>query len=179
MSTAKPAKTAAKKAGKPSTPVASKAAARRRAAGPEEGADPFDFQRDSLGYALRLAQMRAYALFYEMLAEHDLTPARLTALSLIAMTPELNQSNLAQRLDISGPSVLKIVDALAGAGYVERTDCADDRRRYLLTLTPEGRRKLAVVREATEAYEARLAAGLSATERTQLMALLARVGMPT
>jgi DNA-binding MarR family transcriptional regulator len=154
-------------------------AAQRRAAAPDADvpADPFDFQHDSLGYALRLAQMRAYSLFFEMLTEHDLTPARLTALSIIAMTPELNQSNLAQRLDISGPSVLKVVDALASAGYVERTDCADDRRRYLLSLTPEGRRKLAVVREATEAYEARLAAGLTAAERVQLMGLLARVGI--
>lgn len=158
-------------------PAAKKTAAARRAPPPAEpGSDPFDFQRDSLGYALRLAQVRAYGLFYEMLAEHGLTPARLTALSMIAMSPDLNQSSLAQQLDISGPSVLKIVDALAAAGFVERTDCVDDRRRYVLALTAEGRRKLAVVREATAAYEARLAEGFSAAERGQLMALLARVG---
>jgi DNA-binding MarR family transcriptional regulator len=157
-------------------PAAKKTAAPRRAPPPAEvGGDPFDFQRDSLGYALRLAQVRAYGLFYEMLAEHGLTPARLTALSMIAMAPDLTQSALAQQLDISGPSVLKIVDALAAAGFIERTDCADDRRRYLLALTAEGRRKLAAVREATAAYEARLAEGLDPDERRQLMDLLARV----
>lgn len=157
-------------------PAAKKTAAARRAPpSPQAGGDPFDFQRDSLGYALRLAQVRAYGLFYEMLAEHGLTPARLTALSMIAMAPDLTQSSLAQQLDISGPSVLKIVDALCAAGFVERTDCADDRRRYLLALTAEGRRKLAIVREATGAYETRLAEGLSAAERRQLMDLLARV----
>ena len=41
----------------------------------------FDLQSDSLGYALRRAQIRAYDLFFEKLGELDLSPARLTALS--------------------------------------------------------------------------------------------------
>lgn len=158
-------------------PAVKKVAVRRRPA-PPPVPDPLDFQSDSLGYALRLAQVRAYGLFYEMLAEHGLTPARLTALSIIATAPALNQSALAQRLDISGPSVLKIVDALVASGYIERVDCADDRRRYLLALTPPGRAKLAEVRQAIDAYEARLAAALGAAEREQLMRLLAKVAVP-
>lgn len=157
-------------------PAVKKSAARRRDSAAPPADRAFDFQHDSLGYALRLAQVRAYELFYEMLSALDLTPARLTALSMIAMEPHLNQATLAQRLRISGPSVLKVVDALEGAGFIVREDCADDRRRYALSLTAEGLAKLAVVRDATDAYEARLAANLSATERRQLMQLLARVG---
>lgn len=137
----------------------------------------FDFQKDSLGYALRRAQMRTYDLFFETLGELDLTPARLTALSLIATEPGISQAALAKRLDIAGPSVLKLVDALEQSGFVGRADVEGDRRRYSLQLTPSGRTLLEAVRAAVEAYEARLARQLSRTERAQLMELLSRVGV--
>lgn len=135
----------------------------------------FDFQSDSLGYALRRAQLRVYDRFYEMLGAMDLSPARVTALSIIAMEPEINQATLAKRLDVAGPSVLKLVDALEQGGLVRREDVADDRRRYNLVLTPAGRAKVEALRSALAAYEANLARHLSAAERAQLMALLERV----
>jgi DNA-binding MarR family transcriptional regulator len=137
--------------------------------------DRFDFQRDSLGYTLRRAQVRAYELFFDMLGEMDLSPARLTALSLIATEPDINQAALARRLGIAGPSVLKLVDALEAAGLVARHDVEGDRRRYRLVVTASGRSKLEQLRQQLDAYEARLAQRLSAAERTQLLALLARV----
>ncbi|MCW5667149.1 MAG: MarR family transcriptional regulator [Piscinibacter sp.] len=135
----------------------------------------FDFQSDSLGYALRRAQLRVYERFYEMLGTMDLSPARVTALSIIAMEPEINQATLAKRLDVAGPSVLKLVDALEEGGLIRREDVADDRRRYNLVLTPAGRAKVEALRSALAAYEERLAQRLSAAERAQLMALLERV----
>jgi DNA-binding MarR family transcriptional regulator len=140
-----------------------------------KGPDRYDFQHDSLGYALRRAQVRAYELFFEMLGAMELSPARLTALSLVATEPDLHQATLARRLGIAGPSVLKLVDALESAGYVRRMEVAGDRRRHALAITPAGRGTLEQVRSGLDAYEARLAQGLSAAERTQLLALLARV----
>jgi DNA-binding MarR family transcriptional regulator len=151
--------------------------ARARKSRPAE--DPlarFDFQSDSLGYALRRAQLRVYERFYEMLGAMDLSPARVTALSIIAMEPDINQATLAKRLDVAGPSVLKLVDALEQGGLIRREDVADDRRRYNLVLTPAGRAKVEALRSALAAYEASLARHLSAAERTQLLALLERVG---
>ena len=135
----------------------------------------FDFQSDSLGYALRRAQMRAYDVFFEMLGAMDLSPARLTALSIVAMETDISQATLAKRLDIAGPSVLKLGDALEQAGFISRMDVAGDRRRYSLVITSAGRRKLEKVRAELEAYEARLACRLTQAERTQLMTLLERV----
>lgn len=137
--------------------------------------DLFDFQKDSLGYALRRAQVRAYELYYEMLADTGLSPARLTALSLIAVEPQINQAALAQRLDITGPSVLKLVDSLEAAGLVSREPCADDRRRYELVLTQAGRARMQELRLRMARLEERMASGLSARERAQLMSLLERV----
>lgn len=154
--------------------AAAKPAARR--AGREQ--DPlarFDFQADSLGYALRRAQVRAYDLFFELLGEMDLSPARLTALSIIATQPDINQAALARQLGVAGPSVLKLVDALEEAGLIQRLPVAGDRRRFSLALTPKGRQRMEQLHGRLPAYEARLADQLSATERRQLMALLDRV----
>ena len=137
----------------------------------------FDFQQDALGYVLRRAQVRTYELFFEMLGPLDLSPARLTALSLIATETNINQAELARRLNVAGPSVLKLIDALEGAGLIQRTEVAGDRRRYSLVPTTAGWALLDTLRERLAAYEARLSRQLSAAERQQLMALLERVAV--
>ncbi|MBI5716947.1 MAG: MarR family transcriptional regulator [Burkholderiales bacterium] len=150
-------------------------AARSRSPRGADATVPFDFQSDSLGYAIRRAQVRAYELFFEMVATPELSPARVTALSIISMEPDISQATLAKRLDVAGPSVLKLVDALEDAGLISRADVAGDRRRYSLVLTATGRKKLAALQASLAEYEARLAAGLTASERAQLKALLQRV----
>lgn len=147
----------------------------RVAAAEEEGLAHFDLQTGSLGYALRLAQVRMYTLFFEMLGDLGLTPARVTALSLIAIDPDMNQAKLARSLDIAGPSALKMVDALEAAGLICRLDVAGDRRRYVLALTATGRTRMEELRLRMAEYEERIAADLSAAERQQLAALLNRV----
>jgi DNA-binding MarR family transcriptional regulator len=147
-------------------------AARPRQAAAADPLDRFDFQSDSLGYALRRAQIRAYDLFFEMLGAMDLSPARLTALSIIATESDINQATLARRLGIAGPSVLKLVDALEASGLVARMDVAGDRRRYSLVVTASGRNKLEALRIQLAAYEDRLAQKLSAADRRQLLRLL-------
>lgn len=159
-----------------------KVRARPTASPPAPAVDPgaaqrerFDFQSDSLGYALRRAQLHAVDLFLEMLGPLELSPARLTALSVIAMEADINQAELARRLNVAGPSVMKLIDALEAAGFIRRTSVAGDRRRYSLVLTASGRAMLETLRERLAAYEARLAAGLSVAERKRLLALLARL----
>lgn len=156
--------------------VAPRGSRRPRAAAPDEdGLARFDLQTGSLGYALRLAQVRMYTLFFDMLGDLGLTPARVTALSLIATDPDMNQTKLARSLDIAGPSALKMVDALEAAGLVCRLDVAGDRRRYLLALTDTGRTTMEQLRLRMAEYEERIAADLSAAERAQLVGLLNRV----
>jgi DNA-binding MarR family transcriptional regulator len=142
---------------------------------PADGLAHFDFQIDSLGYALRRAQVHAYELFFEMLGALELSPARLTALSLIAMEPEINQATLARRLNVAGPSVMKLIDALEHAGFIRRMEVPGDRRRYSLLLTPSGNAMLETLRDRLAAYEAQLAQRLSSAERKQLMTLLKKL----
>ena len=89
--------------------------------------------------------------------------------------PYIDQTTLARRLGISGPSVVKLIDALEGAGYIARAARTDDRRRYALALVDAGRVKLDEVRTAWSSYEGELTRGLSATQRQQLLAMLRTV----
>jgi len=157
------------------TAKSTQAARSRKDREPADVLERFNFQRDSLGYALRRTQVHAYALFFEMLGSLELSPARLTALSIIAMETDINQAALARRLNVAGPSVMKLIDALESAGFIRRTEVVGDRRRYSLVLTASGRAMLDTLRAKLAAYEARLAQNLSAAERKQLLALLARV----
>jgi DNA-binding MarR family transcriptional regulator len=156
-----------------SSDVAAQAPRGKRAV--RKSATSFDFQSDALGYRLRLAQVRAFDLFFKTLAPLDLTPARVTALSLIAMNPGINQSALAKELDVAGPSVLKVIDMLEAAGWVRRDDVAGDRRRYSLEITEQGHAQLELLREKLAAYEIKLSAGFSAAERRSLMEMLDRL----
>lgn len=160
---------------KPAARPTAKAAARRRGQGAAVRAADFDALSDSLGYAIKRAQVRSYDLYFEMLADQEISPARMTALSIIATTPEIMQAELAQRLNIAGPSVVKVIDTLEALQLVSREAHAGDRRRYALVLTERGRRKLAGYKARLDAYEQRIAAGLSAAERRQLLDLLERV----
>lgn len=145
---------------------------------PDDPLARFDFRSDSLGYTLRMTNVRMYGLFFEMLGDLGLTPARVTALSMIATDPDMNQAKLARSLDIAGPSALKIVDALEDAGLVCRLDVQGDRRRYALALTATGRTKIEQLRKRLAEYEERIAADLSPAERAQLIALLERTAVP-
>ena len=156
-------------------PTAKKKTTPRPARDESADLERFDFQEDSLGYALRRAQVHAYDLFFEMLGELELSPARLTALSIIAIEPDMNQATLARRLNVSGPSVMKLIDALEAAGHIRRMDVEGDRRRYSLVLTPSGRALLETLRGRMAEYEKRLAAGLTAAQRKVLMGLLVKV----
>lgn len=150
--------------------------ARSRKSGDEADVlERFDFQRDSLGYALRRAQVHAYGLFFDMLGSLELSPARLTALSVIAMETDINQAELARRLNVAGPSVMKLIDALEAAGLIRRAEVVGDRRRYSLVLTVSGQAMLETLRERLSAYEEQLASRLSIRERKQLMTLLKRL----
>ncbi len=168
--TTQPAKAAS------STPPARPArSVARRSPPPTDALDPFDLRQDSLGYLLRRAQVHAYGMFFEMLGPLELSPARLTALSVIAGESSINQVTLAKRLNVAGPSVMKLIDALEGSGFIRRMEVASDRRQYSLVLTASGRALMQTVHERHTAYEERLAGPLKAAEREQLMGLLQRL----
>lgn len=141
----------------------------------EPRAVPFEPLADSLGYAIKRAQVRTYALLFRIFDNDCLSPGRMTALWMIASDPRINQSTLAQRLSITRASVVKVVDSLEQPGLVQRLPVPGDRRSYALVVTALGLRELERHREAHARFEAELATALTRNERRQLMELLEKV----
>ncbi|MES9536755.1 MarR family transcriptional regulator [Actinomadura sp. NPDC000600] len=86
-----------------------------------------------------------------------------------------SQADLGRRSGIDRSDVVAAVNELAAKGMVDRSPDPSDRRRNVITLTPEGSRHLAELDEVVTRIQDDLLAPLSPDERTRLTELLARV----
>jgi DNA-binding MarR family transcriptional regulator len=87
----------------------------------------------------------------------------------------MSQAELAQRLGLSAMAVGGLCDRMASAGWIRRRPHATDRRINLLHLEPRAGKALAQALEIGDDLNAAALAGLTGAERSQLLALLARV----
>jgi len=88
------------------------------------------------------------------------------------------QADLGRRLGLDRNSVNDIVNRLEEHHHARRSTDATDRRRKIVTVTPDGLAHLDALQETTDAVQAELTAPLSAAEVRQLRSLLARVLEP-
>ena len=82
-----------------------------------------------------------------------ITPTRLAALSALTRYPDgVRQGDLAELMNMSAPSMTRLVEILEEAGWVERRRDPGDQRCVLLVLSPVGHKTLDTLREesATE-----------------------------
>ena len=126
----------------------------------------------SLGFLLRLAQLRAFEEFFSDRGPRGLKPGEFSVLWVIARNPGIRQSLLGQRLMIKRAHMTKLIRVLEDLGMVSRRTPEADRRAVELTLTAKGRQ--AVETSSTEffSYEETTGEPLSNGERTQLISLL-------
>ncbi|MBI9115605.1 MarR family winged helix-turn-helix transcriptional regulator [Sanguibacter suaedae] len=98
---------------------------------------------------------------------------------LVAITTEdaSSQLALAHRLGIDKTAMTYVVDALEGAGLVERRPDPTDRRVRQVHATKAGRALLETARRDLRAVEGTLMRGLALDEQTLLRHLLARVAL--
>ena len=96
------------------------------------------------------------------------TPARLSAMSVLVYGGEQTLGDLARRQGVSLPTMSRLVDALVRDGLVSRVPHAADRRAVVLTATAHGR---AVMERARARRVERLAEELAGLTRDELTAL--------
>ncbi|MFV3377905.1 MULTISPECIES: MarR family winged helix-turn-helix transcriptional regulator [Pseudomonas] len=143
----------------------------------EEPQGQFDLLNGTLGYAIKRAQMRSVELLGEMINASGLTPAKMTALSLIGTESGISQSALGEKLSINRASVVKVVDTLEVLGFVVRHPTPGDRRSHSLALTNEGKIRLGKLHAQVQEFEQSISSKLSVEERSQLISLLERVAV--
>lgn len=79
-----------------------------------------------------------------LLASHEppLSVGQFLALRAIA-TERVSGAELARRTGVSGPAVSQLLASLADAGLIQRSELAEDRRRYDLALSADGEAAMA------------------------------------
>jgi MarR family transcriptional regulator, lower aerobic nicotinate degradation pathway regulator len=136
---------------------------------------PAKRQTGRVGQLLFVAQQAAQALAIERLEPLGLSPRGWGVLSTLAESGPVSQIELATTMSIDRTAMVYLLDELEGRALVERVRSMQDRRAFLIHLTPNGRetqhRAAAALAGAADA----LLAPLNLAERRQLVDLLAKV----
>lgn len=92
-----------------------------------------------LAIRMVLCSRRWRALLDEKLRAIGQSAARMEAMAAIMNAPPpSSQADIAKRLRIEGPTMTRMIDALARDGLVKRSPAPNDRRTKYLALTQEG-----------------------------------------
>lgn len=114
---------------------------------------------------------------YEQYTRADglgLTRTQCAVLAHLARQEGVNQATLAQSLDIEPITLVRLLDRLQEAGFIQRKPDPQDRRAYVLELTAKARPILErIYGLAAKVYE-EAQAGLTKAETDQLLSLLQR-----
>jgi len=127
---------------------------------------------DSLGYALRRAQLAATAEFLEAMKEVDLRPTQFSVLILINENPGVRQSEVCAALGLQKANFVPLLNELERRGLAERRPGIPDRRASALYLTDHGSAVLQRALQLHAEWEDRVAARLGPKGREQLLGLL-------
>ncbi len=71
--------------------------------------------------------------------------------------------------------MVELLDGLEELGYARRARDPADRRRHVVTITPDGRSALAEMKRAVDAFDRQFLAPLDESERRGLVALLGKL----
>ncbi len=97
------------------------------------------------------------------------TLARFDYLAQLDRHPQGLKMNLLSRyLMVTGGNVTGLTDQLVKEGFVTRTDDAQDRRSYLVQLTPSGRKEFAVMAAAHTQWLSEMFRGLGTPDKEAL-----------
>lgn len=117
------------------------------------------------GHAWREAINRALTPF-------ALSHLQWAVLELVSASPGLRQTELARQIGIEGPSLVRVLDGLESARWVERRPCSDDRRAKRLFLTEQSKTRLNEVRDVLSGLHATAIASMDAGKREKLVELI-------
>lgn len=103
------------------------------------------------------------------------TQPRWRVLAWAQLQPGINQSELAERMSVTSATLVGIIDGLVRQGLIERRECADDRRRKELYLTPNAHPIVDQISREVVTIRNRLLENVSKEELELCLSVFARI----
>jgi len=134
----------------------------------------YDFE-ESIGYWLAISHQAFQRALSERLSPEGITHRQTHVIGWLKLEQELSQGDLARRMMIEPPTLVRILDRMEAAGWLRRDGDPTDRRRRIVRLTPAAEPIWERIIE--HALELRQAAveGMTAEDVVHLKALLRQI----
>ncbi|MDB5895526.1 MAG: MarR family transcriptional regulator [Rhodoferax sp.] len=108
--------------------------------------------------------------------QFGMTLARFDYLAQLYRHPEgLRMNMLSRNLMVTGGNVTGLTDELEKAGFVARTSQQEDRRSFIVGLTPKGRKAFEKIARVHEGWVVELMSGIGDANKLQLHDLLGQL----
>ena len=130
---------------------------------------------DRSGFLVSRAHFIAREAGNDTLRPYGITVRHFGLLTLLHARGPSSQQAIARALMVSATMVTQLVDHVEALGLAARRRNPDDRRSYLVTLTPAGRRTLRRATTDFEGLNARWTAALGADGDRELQGLLRKL----
>ncbi|SON57102.1 Salmolysin [Hartmannibacter diazotrophicus] len=133
-----------------------------------------EIHEPTLGYLLHDTTRLMRRRFDRIAGTSGLTRAQWQVLAVLWRDEGINQTAIADRLDLEPISVCRLVDRMETAGWVERRQDPTDRRARLVFMTEAARPAFTEMKALGSGIFDEMMAGFTEEERDQLMTLLKR-----
>jgi len=137
--------------------------------------DPPERMRGLPSWLVSELARRGQTLVGEALAQEGARRQHFVVLTSLAEQGAASQAELGRRLWIDRSDLHALLGELERDGLVTRVRDAEDRRRNVVRLTPEGEAALARLDERVDSAQMALLEPLTAKERREIISLLERV----
>ena len=132
-------------------------------------------QQMPLGMLLARVGKQLDRAFDDALAEAGGSRPVWLALLAIKTGSGRTQNTLAERVGVSGPTMIHHLDRMEAAGLIARTRDPANRRVQMVSLTPAGEEAFLRLREAAVMFDRRLHDGLTDRDVAELRRVLGRI----
>lgn len=130
-----------------------------------------------IAFRLALVSRRLRARFAERVKSSSQTEARWSALYQLSREPRgLIQSELAERMGIQGPTLVRLLDALEAQGLVRRLMTPEDRRAKRVMIQPTGEQMVREVDVIAAQLRNDAFSGISPEELLTTLGVLEKLG---
>lgn len=127
------------------------------------------------GFLVRRLHQISVAVFIEGMAELELTPLQFGALSIIALSPGIEQASVGTELGVDRANNADVLNRLEKSGLIIRHTAPHDRRTKKTYLTALGRDTVLAANDRFAVIQKRFLGPLSAPEKKLFLALLSKL----